>query len=96
MPKLTVEGVAKLPDGSRIVRRAEGPGMIVNVAGASEQGAVDRQRALTAQWMGLDLVTARTKPRAATPCGSAPAQCRSEGFSIALDFLWRLSLQSLL
>src|SRR5439155_9859833 len=64
--ELTVEGVAKLPDGSRIVRRAEGPGMIVNVAGASEQGAVDRQRALTAPWMGLDLVTARTKPRAAT------------------------------
>jgi hypothetical protein len=38
----------------------------VNVAGASEQGAVDRQRALTAPWMGLDLVTAPTRPRAAT------------------------------
>jgi hypothetical protein len=62
---LTVEGVAKLPDGSMIVRRAEGPGMIVNVAGASEQGAVDRQRALTAPWMGLELVTAPTRPRAA-------------------------------
>jgi len=62
---LIVEGVAKLPDGSTIVRKAEGPGMIVNVAGASEQGAVDRQRALTAPWMGLDLVTAPTKPRAA-------------------------------
>ena len=62
---LTVEGVAKLPDGSMIVRRAEGPGMIVNVSGASEQVAVDRQRALTAPWMGLELVTAPTKPRAA-------------------------------
>jgi hypothetical protein len=62
---LIVEGVAKLPDGSTIVRKAEGPGMIVNVAGASEQGAVDRQRSLTAPWMGLDLVTAPTKPRAA-------------------------------
>ena len=41
---LTVEGVARLPDGSTIVHKAEGPGMIVNVAGASEQGAVDRQR----------------------------------------------------
>jgi hypothetical protein len=60
-----VEGVAKLPDGSTIVRRGEGPGMIVNVAGASEQGAVDRQRALTAPWLGLGLVTAPTKPRAA-------------------------------
>jgi len=64
--ELTVEGVAKLPDDSPIVRKAEGPGMIVNVAGASEQGAVDRQRALTAPWMGLELVTALTKPRAAT------------------------------
>jgi len=63
--ELTVEGVAKLPDGSQIVRKAEGPGMIVNVAGATEQGAVDRQRALTAPWIGLELVTAPTKARAA-------------------------------
>ncbi len=64
--ELTVEGVGVLRDGSTIVRKAEGPGMIVNVAGASEQGAVDRQRALTAPWMGLELVTAPTKPSAAT------------------------------
>ena len=64
--ELTVEGVARLPDGSTIVRKAEGPGMIVTVAGAVEQGAVDRQRALTAPWMGLELVTAATKPRPAT------------------------------
>lgn len=63
---LTVEGVATLSDGSTIVRRAEGPGMIVAVAGASEQGAVDRQRPLTTPWMGLELVTALTKPRPAT------------------------------
>jgi len=63
--ELLVEGVGKLPDGSQIVRKAEAPGMLVTVAGASEQGAVDRQRALTAPWMGLDLVTAPTKPRAA-------------------------------
>ena len=64
--ELSVEGVARLPDGSQIVRKAEGPGMIVNVAGATEQGSVDRQRALTAAWMGLELVTAPTKSRAAT------------------------------
>src|SRR5262249_61127108 len=45
--ELTVEGVATLSDGSTIVRKAEGPGMIVTVAGTSEQGAVDRQRTLT-------------------------------------------------
>ena len=63
---LAVEGVAVMPDGSTIVRKAEGPGMIVNVAGASEQGSVDRQRSLSAPWMGYELVTAPTKPAAAT------------------------------
>ena len=63
---LTVEGVAALADGSMIVRKAEGPGMIVNVVGASDQGAIDRQRALTTPWIGLELVTAPTKPSAAT------------------------------
>jgi hypothetical protein len=63
--ELTVEGAARLPDGSTIVRKAEGPGMVVTVAGAIEQGAVDRQRSLTAPWLGLELVTAPTKPRAA-------------------------------
>jgi hypothetical protein len=63
---LIVEGVGKLPDGSSLIRRAEGPAMIVNVAGATDQGAVDRQRPFTAPWLGLDLPVARTKPRAAT------------------------------
>jgi hypothetical protein len=40
--------------------------MLVNVVGATEQGSVDRQRQLTAPWLGLDLPVARTKPQAAT------------------------------
>jgi hypothetical protein len=63
---LIVEGVGTLPDGSSLVRRAEAPAMLVNVAGATEQSSVDRQRPLTAPWLGLDLPVARTKPRAAT------------------------------
>ncbi len=63
---LIVEGVGQLPDGSTLVRRAEAPAMLVTVAGATEQGSVDRQRPLTAPWLGLDLPVARTKPRAAT------------------------------
>jgi hypothetical protein len=62
---LIVEGVGRLPEGASLVRRAEGPGMIVNVAGASEQGSVDRQRPLTAPWLALDLPVAQTKSRAA-------------------------------
>jgi hypothetical protein len=63
---LIVEGVGQLPDGSSLVRRAEAPAMLVNVAGTTEQGSVDRQRPLTAPWLGLDLPVARTKPLAAT------------------------------
>jgi hypothetical protein len=86
---LTVEGVAKLADGSTIVRKAEGPGMIVNVAGASEQGAVDRQRALTAPWLGLELVTAPTKPRAATLEVTMLARTRmQEGDQIKFRWKW--------
>jgi hypothetical protein len=61
---LIVEGVAKLPDGSTLVRRGEGPGMIVNIAGGSDQGAVDKQRPFTAPWLGSDLPIAQTKARA--------------------------------
>jgi len=59
--ELMVEGV-----GGEIVRRAEGPGMMVGVAGATLQGSVDRQRAITAPWMGLDLPAGITRPPAAT------------------------------
>ncbi len=86
---LTVEGVATLPDGSTIVRRAEGPGMIVNVSGASEQGAVDRQRTLTAPWMGLELVAAPTKPSAATLEVTMLERTRmSEGDQIKFRWKW--------
>ena len=88
---LTVEGVAKLPDGSTIVRKAEGPGMIVAVAGAIEQGAVDRQRSLTAPWMGLELVTAPTKPRPATLQVTMLDRTRmEEGDQLKFRWTWAL------
>src|SRR6201999_2538293 len=59
--ELHVEGVAKMPDGSEIVREAEGPGMLVGVTGATLQGSVDRQRPITAPWLGLTLPSALTK-----------------------------------
>jgi hypothetical protein len=48
------------------VREAEGPGMMVPVAGATQQGSVDRQRPITAPWLGLSLPSALTKAPAAT------------------------------
>jgi hypothetical protein len=64
--QLMIEGVAELADHSQIVRRAEGPGMTVGVTGATLQGSVDRQRAVTAPWLGLQLPAAITSPPAAT------------------------------
>jgi hypothetical protein len=88
---LTLEGLATLPDGSTIVRKAEGPGMIVNVVGASDQGAVDRQRALSAPWMGLDLVAAATRPSAATLEVTMLERTRmEEGDQIKFRWKWNL------
>ena len=64
--QLIVAGVARLPDGSEIVRRADGPGMTVGVSGATQQGSVDRQRPVTARWLGLQLPAGSTRPPAAT------------------------------
>ena len=89
--ELTVEGVGVLSDGSTVVRKAEGPGMIVNVAGASEQGVVDRQRSLTAPWMGLELVTAQTRPGPATLEVSMLDRTRmAEGDQIKFRWKWTL------
>jgi hypothetical protein len=87
--ELAVEGVGTLPDGSKIVRRAEGPGMVVNVAGATEQGSVDRQRTLSTPWMGVDLVTAPTKPGAATLQVTMLERTRmAEGDQIKFRWKW--------
>ena len=64
--ELHVEGVTTLPDGTELVRSAEGLGMLVNVAGATLQGSVDRQRPVTASWLNLTLPSARTKSPSAT------------------------------
>jgi len=64
--QLEVWGEATTADGSVLRRRASGLGMAVEVAGATEQGVVDRQRALTAPWLGWDLPAALTDPPPAT------------------------------
>jgi hypothetical protein len=63
---LVIEAVGKLADGTELVRRAEGPGMMVAVAGATQQGSVDRQRPVTAPWLAMDLPVAATKAQPAT------------------------------
>ena len=63
--QLEVWGEGKPADGSVLRRRARGLGMAVDVAGATEQGVVDRQRALTAPWLGWDLPAALAEAPAA-------------------------------
>jgi hypothetical protein len=86
---LIVEGVAQLSDGSEIVRRAEGPGMMVGVTGATLQGSVDRQRALTAPWLALQLPAGITRPPAATLEVSMMERKRmEEGDQILFRWKW--------
>jgi hypothetical protein len=51
---LIVKGIAELSDGGRIVRFAEGPGVMVTPRGL-------KQRAVTASWLGMNLPMASAK-----------------------------------
>jgi hypothetical protein len=64
--QLEVWGEATLAGGTPLRRRARGLGMTVDVAGATEQGVVDRQRPLTAAWLGWNLPAALADPPIAT------------------------------
>jgi hypothetical protein len=89
---LLVEGIGKLPDGTTLVREAEGLGMSVNVAGATQQGSVDRQRPLTAEWIGLELPVARTLAQPAT-LTVAMAGRKRMGEGDEMTFRWKWNAQ---
>ena len=59
--ELQIEAVGWLPDGTILTARAEGPGMLVNVTGATIQGALDRQKPVDARWLGMELPAAGTR-----------------------------------
>jgi hypothetical protein len=52
--------------GEQVARRAVGVAYAIPVAGATAQGVVDRQRALTGAWLGHELPAAMTDPTPAT------------------------------
>jgi hypothetical protein len=64
--ELQVWGEGTLTDGSVLKRRARGIGMAIDVSGATDQGVVDRQRPITAPWLGLDLPAAMADTPSAT------------------------------
>jgi hypothetical protein len=64
--QLQIWGEGKLSNGTVVRRRARGSAMVVDVAGATEQGVVDRQRPVTAPWISVDLPVAMAEAPVAT------------------------------
>jgi hypothetical protein len=88
---LVVTGTAKLADGTMLTRRASGSGMAVDVAGATAQGVVDRQRAVTAPWLGLDLPAGVTTPQiAALEVKQVNFTRMAEGDRYDFQYEWRV------
>ena len=76
--QLQIWGEGKLADGTVLRRRARGIGMATDVAGATEQGVVDRQRPVTAPWLNVDLPVALADAVGGHP-RSAPDQPQADG-----------------
>ncbi len=76
---LVVRGVAELPDGGRIVRFADSPGLVVSPRGL-------KQRAVTAGWLGMPLAMASAKALPARLV-AGPQQLRlSQGVEYPLNY----------
>lgn len=64
--ELSFRAIGSDEQGKPIERLATGIGYSIGVAGATEQGVVDRQRPLTGAWLGYALPAAVTDPPPAT------------------------------
>ena len=89
--QLVVWGEAKLADGSMLRRRALGQGIVVDVAGDRSQGAVDRQRPVTAPWLGFDLPAALADAPAATlELKQTSVRQMEEGARYEYEYVWKI------
>ncbi len=89
--QLVVWGEGKLADGTTLRRRARGPGMLVGVAGATAQGVVDRQRAITAPWLDYDLPAAVSEPPPATlEVKQKSVKRLAEGDRYEFEYAWKI------
>jgi hypothetical protein len=70
----------------QFARKASGIGYAIPVSGATTQGVVDRQRALTGPWLGSELPAALTDP---TPATLALALEKSEQKEAGYEFRFR-------
>ena len=76
-------------NGKRIERLATGLGYSIGVAGATEQGVVDRQRSLTGAWLGYQLPAALTDATAAALSLKLETVTKKEsGYQILFRWTW--------
>jgi hypothetical protein len=94
--ELSVWGEGQLADGAQLRRRAHGSGMMVEVAGATAQGVVDRQRAITAPILGFDLPAAVAGPAVATlDVRQTGIKQMEEGARYEYEYKWNLRMRGL-
>jgi hypothetical protein len=88
--ELAVYGEGKTDAGTVIKRRAHGLGAAIDVTGATAQGVVDRQRAITAPWLGLDLPVATTsKPLGSLDVKQVKVTRMEEGDRFDYEYTWK-------
>ncbi|MGH9631305.1 MAG: PPC domain-containing protein, partial [Bryobacteraceae bacterium] len=94
--ELIVWGEGTLSDGSTLRRRARGPGLMVEVDGATAQGVVDRQRPVTAPWLGFDLPMAISDPPPATlEVKQVAMKQLEEGGRYEFEYKWNVRARDL-
>lgn len=90
--QLEVWGEGRASDGAVLKRRARGIGMSLDVAGATDQGVVDRQRSLTAPWLGLDLpVAIGEQPSATLAVRQTAVKPMEEG--VRYEYAWEWTIR---
>jgi hypothetical protein len=86
-----VWGEGTLADGTVVRRRARGLGLSIDVAGATSQGVVDRQRPLTAPWLGGDLPVAMAdQPSASLEVRQTGMKSMEEGARYEYAYEWTI------
>jgi hypothetical protein len=87
--ELSFRAIGSDEQGQRIERLATGLGYSIGVAGATDQGVVDRQRPLTGAWLGYALPAALTDPPPATLALKMESVAKKEaGYQFLFRWTW--------
>ena len=89
--ELEVWAAGKTSDGVLLKRRAIGPGTQIAVTGAVNQGAVDRQRTIQNQWLGMQLpASAGSEPPATLMVEQLSKVREAEGDRYQFRWKWNV------